>query len=183
MSRIGKLPIEMPKGVEAIWNPPVLKVKGPKGELEVPVKKPAGVTVEGNLIKITRPGDDRTSRSFQGLYRSLVANAVQGVSQGFEKRLEVVGVGYKAEVQGQELVLTLGFAFPKRFRIPDGVEIKVEGPQIVVRGIDKQQVGDVAARIRAHRPPEPYKGKGIRYLGEQVRRKAGKAAVGGKVGM
>jgi len=180
MSRIGKLPIPIPAGVSVQWETPVLKVKGPKGELTVVVKPPTQVAVDAGVLKLTRPDDERSSKSNQGLYRSLLNNAVHGVSSGYEKKLEVLGVGYKAEVTGKILKLTLGFAFPKEFPIPAGIGIKVEKDTIVIQGIDRQQVGDVAARIRSYRPPEPYKGKGIRYQGEQVRRKAGKAAVGGK---
>lgn len=180
MSRIGKLPITLPSGVSVKWEKPLLKVKGPKGELAVEVKDPAGILVEGNVVKVTRPDDERLAKSRQGLCRATINNAVNGVSQGFERKLEVVGVGYKAEVVGKILKLTLGFTFPKEFPIPAGITIKVEKDTIVVSGIDRQQVGDVAARIRRHRPPEPYKGKGVRYQGEHIRRKAGKAAVGGK---
>jgi large subunit ribosomal protein L6 len=180
MSRIGKLPVAVPPGVSVKWEPPLLKVKGPKGELAVEVKAPASITVEGNIVRVTRPDDERLAKSRQGLCRSLINNAVHGVSQGYERKLEIVGVGYKAEVAGKILKLTLGFAFPKEFPIADGVTIKVEKDTIVVSGIDRQQVGDVAARIRRHRPPEPYKGKGVRYAGEHIRRKAGKAAAGGK---
>ncbi len=180
MSRVGKLPITVPQGVSVEWSPPLLKVKGPKGELSVEVRPPAGVDVAEEAINITRPDDQRESKSFQGLYRSLVNNAVAGVSQGYEKKLEVVGVGYKAEVAGDVLKLSLGFAAPKSFAIPEGVDISVAGGVITVQGIDKQKVADVAARLRFFRPPEPYKGKGIRFQGEQLRRKAGKAAVGGQ---
>jgi len=179
MSRIGKLPVSLPKGVEAKWQEPVLAVKGPKGDLAVEVKKPCDVVIEEGEIKITRPDDSRQSKSFQGLYRSLANNAVLGVSEGFERRLEIIGVGYKAEVAGDILKLSVGYAFPKEFPIPQGINIEVQGQQVVITGINKQQVGNVAARIRAYRPPEPYKGKGIKYIEEQVRRKAGKAAAGG----
>jgi len=180
MSRIGKLPVTLPQGVSVNWNAPNLTVKGPKGQLALEVKPPASLVVEGNVLKVTRPDDERESKSHQGLYRSLINNAVQGVSKGYERKLDIFGVGYKAEVVGKVLKLTLGFAFPKEFPIPEGITIKVEKDTIVVTGIDRQQVGDVAARIRRHRPPEPYKGKGVRYQGEHIRRKAGKAAAGGK---
>lgn len=178
MSRIGKLPIAMPGGVTAKWVEPLLEVKGPKGGLSLKVKKPAGIKVENAVIQVTRPDDTRESRSFQGLYRSLINNMVVGVSKGYEKRLEIVGVGYKAEVSGPVLKLSVGYAFAKDFPIPDGISIKVDKEGILIQGTDKQQVGNVAARIRSYRPPEPYKGKGIRYQGEQIRRKAGKAAAG-----
>lgn len=178
MSRIGKQPVALPKGVSANWAAPVLTVKGPKGELRVEIKPPIGVTVEKDLLKLTRPDDERLSKSAQGLYRSLVNNAVHGVSQGYEKRLEVVGVGYKAEVTGQALKLSLGFAGPKLYPIPAGLTIKTEKDAILISGASKQAVGNAAAEIRHYRPPEPYKGKGVRYSGEQIKRKAGKAAVG-----
>jgi large subunit ribosomal protein L6 len=180
MSRIGKLPVVLPKGVTAAWNAPELAVKGPKGQLSVQVLAPCGVDIKDGVINVTRPNDERQSKAAQGLYRSLVSNVVTGVSQGYVKRLEIVGVGYKAEAAGQLLKLSLGFAYVKNFPVPDGVKVTVDKSFIVVEGADRQAVGDVAARIRAYRPPEPYKGKGIRYEGEYVRRKAGKAAVGGK---
>jgi len=180
MSRIGKLPIPIPEGVTVKWDKPVLFIKGPKGELQVEIKPYVDVVVEDGSIQVTRPDDSRTSRSCQGLYRSLVDNAVSGVTRGFEKKLEIVGVGYRAEVSGDVLKLSLGFASVKEYPIPEGITINVEKEVISISGIDRQKVGNVAARIRAYRPPEPYKGKGVRYQGEQIRRKAGKAAVGGQ---
>jgi large subunit ribosomal protein L6 len=179
MSRIGKLPVALPKGVTAVWKAPELSVKGPKGQLAVKVLPPSGVEIKDEIIHVTRPNDERASKAAQGLYRSLVNNVVTGVSQGYVKRLEIIGVGYKAESAGQVLKLTLGFAFAKNFPVPAGIKISVDKNFIVIEGMDRQVVGDVAARIRAYRPPEPYKGKGIRYEGEYVRRKAGKAAAGG----
>ena len=180
MSRVGKQPINIPKGVSVKWTEPVLAIKGPKGEMKVEVKVPVGVQVESELIRLTRPDDERESKARQGLYRSLVANAVLGVSQGFERKLEIVGVGYRAEVvAGKTLKLSLGFAFPKEFPIPAGITVKVEKDTISIQGISRQLVGNTAAKVRAYRPPEPYKGKGIRYQGEYIRRKAGKAAAGG----
>jgi large subunit ribosomal protein L6 len=179
MSRIGKLPVPVPSGVTADWKAPVLKVKGPKGAMAVEVKQPCGLEFDGKVIKVTRPDDARESKRSQGLYRSLVRNAVEGVSKGFERRLEVIGVGYKAEAAGKVLKLSLGFAKPVEFPVPPGIEIKVEKDTIVVSGIDRVLVGNVSARIRSFRPPEPYQGKGVRYQGEYVRRKAGKAGVGG----
>jgi len=178
MSRVGKAPITLPQGVSADVKEAVVTVKGPKGQLQVEVKPPCAVELEKEAIKVTRPDDSRQNRSSHGLYRALLNNAVVGVSQGFEKRLEIVGVGYRAEVAGNVLKLNLGFAFTKEFPIPEGISISVEKEVIVVSGIDRQKVGNVAASIRAYRPPEPYKGKGIRYQGEYIRRKAGKAAVG-----
>lgn len=180
MSRIGKLPIMIPEGVTLKWKEQILSINGPKGELTVEVKPPAGVTIDDQL-RVTRPDDSRTSRAFQGLYRSLIYNAVVGVSRGFERKLETVGVGYKAEVKNNVLLLSLGFASVKEYPIPEGVTIKVDKDIIIVSGTSKQKVGNVAARIRAFRPPEPYKGKGVRYHGEYIKRKAGKAAVGGQL--
>lgn len=179
MSRIGKLPINLPKGVTVTWEEPVLRVKGPKGELRLEVRPTVGIKIEDGVMTVSRPDDSRTSRSHQGLYRSLIHNMVVGVSAGYEKKLEIVGVGYRAETSGDVLKLSLGFAFPKEFKIPPGISIRVDKDVIIIEGSDKQIVGNVAASIRAHRPPEPYKGKGIRYQGEQIKRKAGKAA-GGK---
>ncbi|MFO8058800.1 MAG: 50S ribosomal protein L6 [bacterium] len=178
MSRIGKLPVKVPEGVKVSWNEPVLTVQGPKGDLKVEVKKPCSVKVEEGVLNVTRPDNTRKSRSYQGLYRSLVYNAVHGVTEGFEKRLQVVGVGYRADVEGDQLKLSVGYASPKVYRLPDGVDVNVEKDIIVVRGIDKGAVGNAAARIRAYRPPEPYKGKGIRYQDEQITKKAGKAGAG-----
>jgi large subunit ribosomal protein L6 len=180
MSRIGKLPVVLPPGVTAVWTAPELTVQGPKGQLSVRVLPPCGLEIGEGAIRLTRPDDARTSKVAQGLYRALVNNVVVGVSQGYQKRLEVMGVGYKAEAAGKVLKLSLGFANVKEFPVPDGVTVSVDKNFIVVQGMDKQVVGDTAARIRSHRPPEPYKGKGIRYEGEHVRRKAGKAATGGK---
>lgn len=179
MSRIGKLPVKTPAGVKARFQDPLFEVEGPKGRLSLEVKPPCAVELEEGEVRVTRPDDSRQSKAAQGLYRSLIHNLVVGVSEGFERKLEIVGVGYRAEVAGRTLKLSLGFASPKEFPIPEGIEIAVEKDVIVVRGIDRTLVGDVAARIRAHRPPEPYKGKGIRYQGELVKRKAGKSGVGG----
>jgi large subunit ribosomal protein L6 len=178
MSRIGKAPIDLPSGVSVDWKEPVLTVKGPKGELQVEIRPPCGINVEDQVLKVTRPDNSRKSRAFQGLYRSLAANAVKGVSEGFAKRLQVVGVGYRADVEGDQVKLSLGYAGPKIYKLPEGVSAKVEKDIIVVEGIDKGKVGNAAARIRAYRPPEPYKGKGIRYQDELVRKKAGKAGAG-----
>jgi len=180
MSRIGKLPIALPPGVTATWRAPALELKGPKGQLVVKVLPPCQVEIKEGVVRVTRPDDSRSSRMSQGLYRSLANNAVVGVSKGYEQKLEIVGVGYKAEVSGQVLKLSLGFASVKEFPIPAGLKIGIVKSMIVIQGIDKQLVGETAAQIRSHRPPEPYKGKGIRYEGEYVRKKAGKAAVGGK---
>ncbi len=179
MSRVGKVPITVPKGAEVSWRAPLFKVKGPKGELTVEVNPPCSIEIEGEVVRVSRPDDSRQSRMFQGLYRSLVGNAVVGVTEGYVKKLDIIGVGYKAEVQGKVLKLSVGYAFPKEVPIPEGLDVTMEKDTIVVSGVDKQQVGDLAAKIRNWRPPEPYKGKGVRYQGEYVRRKAGKSGVGG----
>ncbi len=178
MSRIGKQPVQIPSGVKVEWNPPVLRVQGPKGELTREVKPGIHIEIEGDILRVRRENEDRRVRGYHGLYRALIYNMVLGVSKGYEKKLEVMGVGYRAEVKGRELHMLLGFSHPVVFPIPEGIQISVDRSFISVQGIDKQQVGEVAAEIRSIRPPEPYKGKGIRYADEVLRRKAGKAAVG-----
>lgn len=178
MSRVGKMPIPVPKGVDVAIDGNTVRVKGPKGELEREIPGDISLSVENGTILVHRPGDEPVQRSMHGLTRSLVANMVQGVSAGFEKRLEVTGVGYRAALQGSKLVLTVGYSHPVEIQPPAGVTIEVPAPtRITVRGANKELVGAVAADIRAVRKPEPYKGKGIRYEGEYVRRKAGKAGV------
>lgn len=177
MSRIGKAPISIPDGVTVNIEKNVVKIKGPKGEIEQKVDPNIKVAKENGSIHVTRPTDQRQHRSFHGLYRSLIANMITGVSEGFSKKLEIVGVGYRAELRGKSLVLQLGYSHPIVCAPPVGIEIAVGSPtSIEVQGIDKELVGLVAAKIRSFRPPEPYKGKGIRYVGENVRRKAGKSA-------
>ena len=177
MSRIGKQPIPVPDGVEVAIEPELVRVKGPKGELQEPVARDIDVKQEDGQIVVTRPTDRGEHRALHGLTRSLIANMVEGVTGGFEKRLEIQGVGYRAQLQGSKLVLALGYSHPVEVEAPEGIEFEVPMPtRIVVRGISKQAVGEVAANIRKRRPPEPYKGKGIRYEGEQIRRKVGKAA-------
>jgi large subunit ribosomal protein L6 len=177
LSRIGRTPIPVPDGVEVTIRGQHVAVKGPKGELSHTVVEPIAVTREDGELVVTRPTDRGPHRSLHGLSRTLVANMVQGVTQGFEKRLEVVGVGYRAQLRGQTLELAVGYSHPVTIEPPPGIAFEVPAPtQIVVRGIDKQAVGQVAAEIRSVRPPEPYKGKGIRYQGEPVRRKVGKRA-------
>jgi large subunit ribosomal protein L6 len=177
VSRIGKQPIPLPDGVDVSIEPELVRVKGPKGELEERVVRDISVEQEDGQLVVKRPTDRGDHRALHGLTRSLVANMVQGVTEGFEKRLEIQGVGYRAQLQGKKLVLSLGFSHPVEIQAPDGIEFEVPQPtQIVVRGISKQQVGEVAANIRKRRPPEPYKGKGIRYEGEYVARKVGKRA-------
>jgi large subunit ribosomal protein L6 len=176
MSRIGKLPIELPAGVSVNVAGQAVTVKGPKGELSLNVSEPIRVVVEDNTVLVTRPNDESTSKALHGLTRTLIANNVQGVSQGFSKALEIVGTGYRAAAKGSSIELALGFSHPVVVNPPAGITLTVEGnTKIVVSGIDKQAVGEVAANIRKIRKPEPYKGKGVRYEGERVRRKAGKS--------
>jgi large subunit ribosomal protein L6 len=177
MSRIGKLPIEIPAGVDVQIADGVVRVKGPKGELSQAVSRDLTFERENGLLHVKRPTDRGEHRALHGLTRSLVYNMVQGVTEGFEKRLEIQGVGYRAQLRGKTLELALGFSHPVRVEAPEGIEFELPAPtQIVVRGIDKQQVGEIAAQIRKVRPPEPYKGKGVRYAGEYVARKVGKRA-------
>ena len=176
MSRIGKMPIAIPQGVEVNINGQHVSVKGPKGELNLEISEPIKVAVEESEIIVTRPDEEQTSKALHGLSRTLIANNVQGVSQGFQKSLEIVGTGYRAVAKGSSVELALGLSHPVVVDPPAGVTLQVEGQnKIIVSGIDKQAVGEVAANIRKLRKPEPYKGKGIRYEGEYVRRKAGKA--------
>jgi large subunit ribosomal protein L6 len=179
MSRVGKNPIPVPAGVTIDLKGSHIKVKGPKGELERTLHADMSVEVSPEEIVVKRPTESKQHKSLHGLTRSLVANMVEGVSNGFMKNLEIEGVEYRAELKGKTLVMALGYSHPVRYEPAEGVEIEVPDPKkIAVKGIDKQKVGQAAAEIRGFRPPEPYKGKGIRYAGEQVRRKAGKAAVG-----
>ena len=175
MSRIGKMEIPLPQGVEVSVAGGVVKVKGPKGSLQQPLVERVGVEVKDKTVNVTRVSDDRRSRAFHGLMRSLVANMVAGVSEGFSKSLVINGTGYKANVAGKTLNLALGFSHPIAYPIPDGISITVDRENVKVEGFDKQLVGAVAADIRAYRPVEPYKGKGIKYVDEYVIRKAGKA--------
>jgi large subunit ribosomal protein L6 len=177
MSRIGKQPIPLPDGVEVSIEPQLVKVKGPKGELQERVSRDMGIEQQNGEIVVSRPTDRGEHRALHGLTRSLIANMVEGVTNGYEKRLEIQGVGYRAQLQGKKLVLALGYSHPVEMEAPEGIEFEVPMPtRIVVRGISKQVVGEVAANIRKQRPPEPYKGKGIRYEGEYVARKVGKRA-------
>ena len=177
MSRIGKQPVAVPDGVEITIEPELVKVKGPKGELEERVSRDIGVEQQNGEIVVTRPSDRGEHRALHGLTRSLIANMVEGVTNGYEKRLEIQGVGYRAQLQGSKLVLALGYSHPVEMDAPAGIDFEVPQPtRVVVRGISKQAVGEVAANIRKQRPPEPYKGKGIRYEGEYVMRKVGKRA-------
>jgi large subunit ribosomal protein L6 len=177
MSRIGKQPIAVPDGVEVTIEPELVKVKGPKGELEERVSRAMDVSQEDGEILVKRPTDRGEHRALHGLTRSLIANMVEGVTNGYEKSLEIQGVGYRAQLQGSKLVLALGYSHPVEIDAPSGIDFEVPQPtRIIVRGISKQAVGEVAAIIRKQRPPEPYKGKGIRYQGEYVARKVGKRA-------
>jgi len=177
VSRIGRKPIPVPSGVTVTIEPELVKVNGPKGELSERIHRDITVAQEGEEIVVTRPTDRGEHRALHGLTRSLVANMVEGVTAGFEKRLEIQGVGYRAQLKGKDLELALGYSHPVPIRAPDGIEFEVPQPtRIVVRGISKQLVGETAANIRKQRKPEPYKGKGIRYEGEYVARKVGKRA-------
>ncbi len=178
MSRIGKKPIPMPYGVKvSVDKANIVTVEGPKGKLTLQVSPRIKIVVEDGQVRVERPTDLKMDKALHGLYRSLINNMIIGVTQGYKKELEMVGVGYKAQLKGKELVLEVGYSHPVVYPIPEGVNIQTPKPtQIVVEGIDKQKVGQVAAEIRKIRPPEPYKGKGIRYVGEKIRRKAGKAA-------
>jgi len=176
MSRIGRLPIEIPSGVDVKVDGRTVTVKGPKGELSLSVAEPIEVKVEDGQVLVTRPDDERESRSLHGLTRTLINNNVVGATQGYAKGLEVVGTGYRVAQKGQGVEFALGFSHPVQVDPPAGITFAVEGNnKLTVSGIDKQQVGEVAASIRKIKKPEPYKGKGIRYAGEVVRRKAGKA--------
>jgi large subunit ribosomal protein L6 len=177
MSRVGKAPIPVPSGVDVTVNGADVTVKGPKGTLSRTVPGAVTIRQDGDTLLVERPDDERQSRALHGLVRSLVNNMVVGVSQEFVKELEIIGTGYRAALQGSTLDLSLGFSHPVKVDAPDGITFEVPSPtRVVVRGIDKEQVGQVAADIRALRKPEPYKGKGVRYLGEHVARKAGKTA-------
>ena len=176
MSRVGKKPIEVPAGVTiTIGDKNFVTVKGPKGELSRTFNKDITIVQEDNVLTLTRPSDSKDHRTNHGTSRALLANMIQGVSEGFERALELVGVGYRAQLQGQKLVLNVGYSHPVEFTPEEGVTVEVPAnTKVVVKGIDKERVGALASNIRATRPPEPYKGKGIRYEGEAVRRKEGK---------
>lgn len=176
MSRIGKNPITVPKGVDVNITPDMkVAVKGPKGRLELDTVKRVSVKLDASVLLVERPDDSRQSRAYHGLYQRLLTNMVRGVSEGFRKELEIQGVGYRATAAGKGITLALGYSHPIQFDAPEGITLEVPAPTaIVVSGADKQQVGQIAANIRSLRPPEPYKGKGVRYKNEQVRRKEGK---------
>jgi large subunit ribosomal protein L6 len=177
MSRIGRKPIQIPDGVEIDVKPGAVSVKGPKGELQQTVNRDMKVGIDDGTLTVERPTDRGDHRALHGLTRSLIANMVEGVTDGFERRLEIQGVGYRANLKGKNLEMSLGYSHPVSIEAPEGIEFEVPQPtEVVVRGIDKQLVGETAARIRKSRPPEPYKGKGVRYQGEYVARKVGKRA-------
>jgi large subunit ribosomal protein L6 len=176
MSRVGKMPIEIPSGATVVIDGDLVRVKGPKGELEQRVSDHIKVVNEGGQLLVTRQSEDPFDRSMHGLYRTLIANMVKGVTEGFEKVLEIQGVGYRAVLRGKSIELQLGYSNPRQVEPPSGIEFEVPVPtRIIVKGCDKQLVGQVAADIRSLRKPDPYKGKGIRYRDEYVRRKVGKA--------
>lgn len=177
MSRIGQRPVEVPSGVEVTLEPGFVRVKGPKGNLERKIPKQMTVTRSDDQIVVTRPSDEGTHRSLHGLTRTLIANMVTGVTEGYEKTLEIHGVGYRAVAKGNGIELALGYSHPILYEAPEGITFEVPAPnRIVVRGADKEMVGQVAAEIRALRSPDPYKQKGVRYTGEYIRKKAGKTA-------
>jgi large subunit ribosomal protein L6 len=175
MSRIGKKPIALPKGVKAEIKDGVVSVQGQKGTLQRPLLEGVELDIASEVITLTRTSEDKRSRSYHGLMRTLVANMVEGVSKGFEKKLEIVGIGYRSELKGDSLALFLGYSHPIDFPLPQGISAEVEKQTLVtIRGIDKELVGQVAAKIRDLRKPDPYKGKGVKYAGEIIRKKAGK---------
>ncbi|MEV8145740.1 50S ribosomal protein L6 [Specibacter sp. NPDC078709] len=176
MSRIGRLPISVPAGVEVKIEDSLVSVKGPKGQLELTVASPITAAIDENIITVSRPNDERESRSLHGLTRTLIDNLIIGVTAGYEKKLEIVGTGYRVVAKGKDLEFALGFSHPVIIEAPEGITLAVESPtKLSVSGISKQQVGEVAANIRKLRKPDPYKGKGVRYAGEIIRRKVGKA--------
>ncbi len=174
MSRIGKIPVPIPDGVKVNLDAGRIEVTGPKGTQSLTIHKEMNVEVKDNEVHVTRPSDERLHRSLHGLTRSLIANLIEGVTKGFERILEINGVGYKASVQGNIIEVEVGFAHPKNFQFPSEIQVEVKGNKVFVRGIDKKIVGEVASKIRAFRPPEPYNGKGIKYEEEVIRRKTGK---------
>lgn len=181
MSRIGRKPINIPAGVDVKLDKGVVTVKGPKGTLTQKIHPNMAVTIEGGVVEVTRPNEDKMNKSLHGLTRSLIANMVEGVTNGYAKELDVNGVGYRVQKQGKQLVMNLGYSHQVIMEDTSDVTIEVPNPnKIIIRGCDKQKVGQFAAEVREKRPPEPYKGKGIKYVDEVIRRKEGKAGKGGK---
>ena len=181
MSRIGRAPITVPAGVDVVIDGSNVTVKGAKGTLTGTFNSNMTITLDGGVVTVTRPNDQKENRALHGLTRTLIANMIEGVSNGFKKELEIVGIGYRATLQGKNLVLNVGYSHDVTMTPPEGVTVEVPAPnKIIVNGYDKQKVGQFAAEVRGVRPPEPYKGKGIRYVDEVVRRKEGKAGKGGK---
>lgn len=178
MSRVGKKPIGIPEKVEVDIKDGLVKIKGPKGELQREIRPEVKAEIKDKALLVSPLGESKKIRAFWGLTRALLANMIKGVTEGFEKKLEIEGVGYRANLEGDSLVLNLGYSHPVKIKKPEGIEFSVEKNVITVSGIDKEKVGQAAAKIRAVRKPEPYKGKGIRYQGEEVRRKVGKKAAG-----
>lgn len=174
MSRIGKLPIKVPQSTEVTFANDIIVAKGPKGELSQVINPKMGIKIEGDTITVTQKTNDVEAAQFHGLTRTLIDNMVKGVSEGFKKELEINGIGYRANISGDKLVLSLGYSHPIEYVIPEGINIVVEKNIVIVSGADKQKVGQVSAEIRAFRKPEPYKGKGVKYVTERIRRKAGK---------
>lgn len=178
MSRIGRAPIAIPAGVEVVVDGSTVTVKGAKGTLSRTMNSNITITKDGDTITVTRPNDQKENRSLHGLTRTLIANMIEGVSNGYKKELEINGIGYRAEVKGNTLVMKIGFSHDVIMDAPEGVSVEVNGNKVTVSGADKQKVGQFAAEIREKRPPEPYKGKGIKYVDEYIRRKEGKAGKG-----
>lgn len=181
MSKLAKKPIELPPNVKFVYENNIAKVEGPKGQLQTEIKmaKYIDIVLDGNKVFVNRKQDSKEAKMYQGLYFALIRNMVKGVTEGYKKVLEIVGVGYQAQLQGNKLILKLGFSHPVEFEIPQGIKVEVDakGQEITISGIDKYLVGETAARIRRIKPPEPYKGTGIRYKGEHIIRKLGKAAI------
>jgi len=179
MSRIGKVPVVIPDGVKVVLEKQSVSVTGPKGALSIEVRPEIGVALEGSTVVVTKKGSTRAARELYGLSRTLISNMIEGVSAGFEKKLEIVGVGYRAAVQGDVVNLSLGYSHPILYKLPEGIKANIENQTLItISGIDKQLVGQVTAEIRAFRKPEPYKGKGVKYVDEIIKRKAGKAGKG-----
>ncbi|MDD2751814.1 MAG: 50S ribosomal protein L6 [Candidatus Omnitrophica bacterium] len=176
MSLIGKKPIAVPKDVKVLAENGQVMVEGPKGKISRSLSHRINLELKDNQVFVKRLGDSKLDRSMHGLYRALIANMIKGVTEGYTKELEIIGTGFKAQLQGSKLVITVGFSHPVNFTVPEGIKIETpKATQLVIRGIDKEKVGEIAAEIRAVYPPEPYKGKGIRYVGEYVKKKIGKA--------